>query len=56
MKTCVISLVLFFFFCSCETKNKLKQEVEAIPMDVQLVRFDKIFFETAPKDLSKIKQ
>lgn len=56
MKTCVISLVLFFFFCSCETKNKLKQEIEAIPMDVQLVRFDKIFFETAPKDLSKIKQ
>lgn len=56
MKTSVKFLVLLFFFLSCNTKNKTEKAVEAIPVDVQLVRFDKIFFETAPEDLPKIKK
>lgn len=56
MKTYVISLVLLFFFFSCDTKNKNEKAVEAIPLDVQVIRFDKIFFETAPKDLPKVKK
>lgn len=56
MKTSVKFLVLLFFFLSCNTKNKTEKAVEAIPVDIQLVRFDKIFFETAPEDLSKIKK
>ena len=56
MKTCVFSLLLLFFFLSCDTKNKTENAVEAIPVDLKVVRFDKMFFETAPQDLPKIKK
>ncbi len=56
MKTYVNFLVLLFFFFSCNTKNKTEKAVEAIPVDLQVIRFDKIFFETEPKDLPKIKK
>ena len=56
MKSCVIFLVLSFFFLSCSTKNKEEKAVEAISVDLKVVRFDKIFFETAPQDLPKVKK
>lgn len=56
MKSYVFSLLLLFFFLSCETKNKTEKAVEGIDMDLKVVRFDKVFFETAPQDLSKIKK
>ncbi|MEL1242185.1 gliding motility lipoprotein GldB [Flavobacterium flavipallidum] len=56
MKTYVISLVLLFFFFSCDKKNNKMKAVEAVPLDIEVIRFDKIFFETAPKDLSKVKK
>ncbi|HTG67078.1 MAG TPA: gliding motility lipoprotein GldB, partial [Flavobacterium sp.] len=56
MKSCVFSLLLLFFFLSCDTKNKTEKAVEAISVDLKVVRFDKIFFETAPQDLPKIKK
>ena len=56
MKRYVIFLVLLFFFLSCGTKNKAEKAVEAIPVTFQLIRFDKIFFETAPQDLPKLKK
>ena len=55
MKSGVVFLVLMFFFLSCDTKNKTEKAVEAIPVDLKVVRFDKIFFETPPQDLQKIK-
>jgi gliding motility-associated lipoprotein GldB len=56
MKTCVIFLVLSFFFLSCNTKNKTEKSENGIPVDLEVVRFDKIFFETEPKDLAKVKK
>lgn len=56
MKTCVIFLVLSFFFLSCNTKNKIEKSEEGIPVALEVVRFDKIFFETEPKDLAKVKK
>ncbi len=56
MKTCVFSLLLLLFFLSCDTKNKTENAVETISVDLKVVRFDKMFFETAPQDLSKIKK
>ena len=56
MKTCVIFLVLSFFFLSCNTKNKTEKSEEGIPVDLEVVRFDKIFFETEPQDLAKVKK
>ena len=56
MKTCVFSVVLLFFFLSCNTTTKKEKEIEAVPVDLKVIRFDKIFFETKPNDLPKIKK
>lgn len=43
-------------FVSCDKKSKVENEVEAIPVEIKVERFDKLFFETAPKDLGKLKK
>ena len=52
----------FFFICclavlmfSCNKKSKTETAVEAIPVAIKTERFDKLFFETDPKDLGKLK-
>jgi gliding motility-associated lipoprotein GldB len=40
---------------SCDKKSKVENAVEEIPITIKVNRFDKAFFETAPKDLSKLK-
>jgi len=49
-------VVLCLFFLSCDQKTKVEKEVEEIPVDVKVERFDKVFFETKPEDLAKIKK
>lgn len=44
------------FFLSCDQKSKVEKEVEEIPVDIKVERFDKIFFETKPEDLAKVKK
>lgn len=49
---------LIFFtivIISCNQKSKTEKAVDAIPIEVKVERFDKLFFETKPKDLSKLK-
>ncbi len=55
MKVFTYSLVLCCFFISCGKKDKIEREVSAVPVTVKVERFDKIFFETKPQDLGKIK-
>jgi gliding motility-associated lipoprotein GldB len=43
-------------FVSCDKRSKVEKEVQAIPVEVKVERFDKLFFETAPKDLGKLKK
>lgn len=43
-------------FVSCDKKSKVEKAIEAIPVEIKVERFDKLFFETAPKDLSKLKK
>ena len=43
-------------FVSCDKKSKEEKAVEAIPVAIKVVRFDKLFFETPPKDLEKLKK
>ncbi|WP_281336517.1 gliding motility lipoprotein GldB [Flavobacterium eburneipallidum] len=52
--TFIIALVVAFV--SCDQKTKSEKEVESIPVALQVERFDKLFFETPPKDLSKLKK
>ncbi|MFV8354827.1 gliding motility lipoprotein GldB [Flavobacterium sp. XS1P32] len=56
MKKYLFLVVIFLFVLSCDKKNKVENEVTAIPLDLNVTRFDKIFFETQPEDLEKVKK
>lgn len=56
MKLYRFVILLCLFFLSCDQKSKVEKEVEEIPVDIKVERFDKVFFETKPEDLAKIKK
>ncbi|WP_125723601.1 gliding motility lipoprotein GldB [Flavobacterium ustbae] len=56
MKIYRFAVVLCLFFLSCNQKSKVEKEVEEIPVDIKVERFDKVFFETKPQDLAKVKK
>ena len=56
MKINRFAVVLCLFFLSCNQKSKVEKEVEEIPVDIKVERFDKVFFETKPQDLAKVKK
>lgn len=56
MKIYRFVVVLCLFFLSCEQKTKVEKAVEEIPVDIKVERFDKVFFETKPEDLEKVKK
>ncbi|MFB9078884.1 gliding motility lipoprotein GldB [Flavobacterium procerum] len=56
MKIYRLAVVLSLFFLSCEQKTKVEKEVEEIPVDVKVERFDKVFFESKPENLPKVKK
>ncbi|EIA09101.1 gliding motility lipoprotein GldB [Flavobacterium frigoris] len=56
MKRYLISSVLSLFLLSCGQKNKIEKAVNEIPVEIKVERFDKVFFETKPEDLSKVKK
>lgn len=41
---------------SCDKKSKVEKEVEKIPVRLKVEHFDKLFFETPPEDLAKLKK
>jgi hypothetical protein len=45
IKYFLISLLLFSMV-SCNKKSKIEQDVEQIPVELSVDRFDKAFFET----------
>lgn len=48
---------LIFLSASCKKENEVEEKVAAVPVkDVNIQRFDKIFFESDPKELPQIKQ
>ena len=51
MVTVTIALI------SCDKKSKVEKAVDQIPtVEIKVERFDKLFFETQPKDLGKLKK
>ncbi|MCV9928393.1 gliding motility lipoprotein GldB [Flavobacterium sp. LS1R49] len=56
MKIYRFAFALCVFFLSCDKKSKIEKAVEEIPVNIKVERFDKVFFETQPKDLAKIKK
>ena len=56
MRKIIFIIALIVVFVSCDKKSKAEKAVQAIPLEIKVVRFDKLFFETAPKDLGKLKK
>jgi gliding motility-associated lipoprotein GldB len=56
MKKSLVLFVLTIAFFSCDKKSKIEKAVEEIPVELKVERFDKLFFETKPQDLSKLKK
>jgi gliding motility-associated lipoprotein GldB len=56
MKKYLIIIALLVTFVSCDKKTKTEKAVEEIPVEIKVERFDKLFFETSPKDLDKLKK
>lgn len=51
-----VIIVVFVLLFSCEKTNKLEKEIDAISMDVSIERFDQLFANTSPENLSKLKE
>lgn len=56
MKLYLLPIVFCSLFWSCDQKSKVEKAIEETPVEIKVERFDKIFFETPPKDLAKIKK
>ena len=55
MKKISVFFVLVLLFNSCNKKSKIESAVEEIPLEITVNRFDKVFFETPPAELQKLK-
>lgn len=54
MKYCVLVLLGVFLF-SCNDESKVEKEIEKIPIDVEIIRFDKEFANATLSDLPRLK-
>jgi gliding motility-associated lipoprotein GldB len=55
MKKNIVFIVLAISLIACSEKNKKEKEIAQIPVNIQVDRFDKAFFEAPVKDLSRLK-
>ncbi|HQE33812.1 MAG TPA: gliding motility lipoprotein GldB [Flavobacterium alvei] len=56
MKKLIIVIALTFAFVCCDKKTKIEKTVAEIPVEIKVERFDKLFFETEPKNLGQLKK
>lgn len=56
MKRLIVLLIIFSSFYACKKDNKINKEVANIDIDFTVERFDRIFAESSPNDLPKLKQ
>lgn len=54
MKYCILFLFGVLFF-SCNNESKVEKEIEKIPIDFELIRFDMEFAKATPADLPRLK-
>ncbi|AFL81343.1 protein involved in gliding motility GldB [Aequorivita sublithincola DSM 14238] len=50
-----VLVILSVFLFSCNNESKVEKEIEKIPMDVEIIRFDKEFAHATLSDLPKLK-
>lgn len=51
-----ILYLCLLIFIGCADENSLEKEISAIPLDVNVVRFDQVFLNAKPSDLPKLKE
>jgi len=51
-----ILFTLFLALTACDQKSKVESAVEEIPMEIEVERFDKAFYETQVNELPKLKK
>jgi gliding motility-associated lipoprotein GldB len=56
MRKITFAIALTLALISCDNKSKAEKSVETIPLKIKVERFDKLFFETPPQDLNKLKK
>lgn len=55
MKKLVLFLFIGMFIVSCNRKSELEKTIDAIPVQLEIERFDKEYYESPIEDLTKIK-
>lgn len=55
MKKIWTLFLLLAFLTSCDHKSKIEKEVEEIPINIKVERFDKIFYESPVENLQNVK-
>ena len=50
-----IFILIAFLVVSCDKKSKIEKAVEAIPVEMKVIRFEQAFFDAKPQDLPKVK-
>lgn len=56
MRNLLTFLGLIVVLVSCDKKSKVEKEVEEIPVNMQVHRFDKAFFEAAPETMQDLRE
>lgn len=56
MKKVILLLFLLTVVVSCKNENQLEQEIEKIPMNIKIERFDELFSHVNDKNLPKLKR
>jgi gliding motility-associated lipoprotein GldB len=56
MKRIILIFAIIIALVSCDKITKVEKAVEEIPVEIKVERFDKLFFETSPKDLGQLKK
>jgi hypothetical protein len=51
----LFSIIIVLLLVSCSLKSKAEKEIEAIPVTIELLRFDTIFGKATENDLPKLK-
>ncbi|MGL2994263.1 gliding motility lipoprotein GldB [Flavobacterium sp. TSSA_36] len=56
MNKYLFPLLFCLLLVACDKKSKVEKTVEAIPVTIEVERFDQAFFETKPENIAQLKQ
>ena len=51
-----LSILIGFMLLSCDSESNIEKEIKSIPMEMQILRFDKEFSSSSISDLPELKK